>query len=121
LARPQDLVSSGENTILLTAARIALTHHEKWDGSGYPRGLSGEAIPIEGRITSVADVFDALTSARSYKPAMPATLAVQTMEKGRGQHFDPKVLDAMNVRFDNFLKILSEQADPPASNPTHLR
>jgi len=109
------LVSSGENTILLTAARIALTHHEQWDGSGYPQGLSGEAIPMEGRITSVADVFDALTSARSYKPAMPPAQAVETMEEGRGAHFDPRVLDAMLRRFDGFLKVLTEQADPPAA------
>jgi putative two-component system response regulator len=107
------LISSGENTILLTAARIALTHHEKWDGSGYPRGLSGEAIPVEGRITAVADVFDALTSARSYKAAMPPAQAVQTMEKGRGTHFDPQVLEAMLRRLDEFLKILTQQADPP--------
>jgi putative two-component system response regulator len=106
------LASAGENTILLTAARIALTHHEKWDGSGYPRGLSREAIPVEGRITAVADVFDALTSARSYKPAMPPELAVQTMEKGRSAHFDPNILDAMLRRLDDFLKVLAEQADP---------
>ncbi len=107
------LVSFGENTILLTAARIALTHHEKWNGSGYPRGLAGEAIPIEGRITAVADVFDALTSVRSYKAAMPPAQAVQTMEEGRGTHFDPKVLDAMLHRIDEFLKVLAEQPDPP--------
>ena len=75
-------------------AKIALTHHEKWDGTGYPLGLSGEDIPLAGRITAVADVFDALSSKRPYKPAFPLDRCFAIMEEGRGTHFDPKVVDA---------------------------
>jgi len=116
------LVSPGANAILATAALIALTHHEKWDGSGYPRGLSREMIPIEGRITAVADVFDALTSVRSYKSAMPPEQAVTDMEQRRGAHFDPRVLDAMTRRLDDFIKIVAEQGeakDPVCLIPFH--
>jgi len=80
--------------VLELAGIIAQTHHEKWDGSGYPLGLVGEDIPIEGRITAVADVFDALTSKRPYKPAFSREKSFQILEEGRGSHFDPVVLDA---------------------------
>src|SRR5208282_5910282 len=76
------------------AATIALSHQEKWDGSGYPRGLKGEAIPIEGRIVAVADVFDALTSDRVYRKAFSVEDAVRMMREQRGRHFDPVLLDA---------------------------
>ena len=72
---------------------IALTHHEKWDGSGYPHGLRGEEIPLYARICAIADVFDALTTSRSYKPAFPNAHALQIMREGRGKHFDPSLLD----------------------------
>ena len=80
--------------IITMAAKIALTHHEKWDGTGYPIGLKGEDIPLAGRITAVADVFDALSSKRPYKPAFDLERCFRIMEEGRGTHFDPKVLDA---------------------------
>ncbi len=89
------ILAGSESELLGLAATIALTHHERWDGSGYPRGLSGEAIPIEGRITAVADVFDALLSDRSYRPAMGLDDAVRVMRDGRGSHFDPRVVDAL--------------------------
>ena len=73
---------------------ISLSHHEKFDGSGYPLGLAGEDIPIEGRITAVADVFDALSSKRPYKPPFPLQRCFELLEEGRGKHFDPLVLDA---------------------------
>ncbi len=76
------------------ACRIALTHHEWFDGTGYPLGLSGEDIPIEGRITAVADVFDALSSKRPYKTAFPLEKCFGIMEDERNTHFDPQVLDA---------------------------
>lgn len=76
------------------AREIALTHHEKWDGSGYPRGLAGEAIPISGRIVAIADVFDALTCARPYKKAWPVEEAVSYVVAGAGTHFDPALVDA---------------------------
>ena len=88
------LVRGSSSSILDMAATIALSHQEKWDGSGYPRGLVGEAIPIEGRIVAVADVFDALTSDRVYRKAFSVEEAVQMMREQRGRHFDPVLLDA---------------------------
>jgi HD-GYP domain-containing protein (c-di-GMP phosphodiesterase class II)/methylmalonyl-CoA mutase cobalamin-binding subunit len=88
------LVRGSSSSILDMAATIALSHQEKWDGSGYPRGLKGEAIPIEGRIVAVADVFDALTSDRVYRKAFSVDEAVQMMREQRGRHFDPVLLDA---------------------------
>jgi len=82
------------NPVIELAAIIAQTHHEKWDGSGYPLGLIGEDIPIEGRITAVADVFDALSTKRPYKPAFSREKCFQILEEGRGKHFDPEILDA---------------------------
>jgi putative two-component system response regulator len=80
--------------VVQLGALIARTHHERWDGGGYPRGLAGEDIPLEGRIAAVADVFDALTSDRVYRSALPVKSAIQMMQDQRGQHFDPKLLDA---------------------------
>ncbi len=88
------LVRGSSSSILDMAATIALSHQEKWDGSGYPRGLKGEAIPIEGRIVAVADVFDALTSDRVYRKAFSVEEAIQMMREQRGRHFDPVLLDA---------------------------
>ena len=88
------LLESSDSPILAMAAVIAISHHEKWDGSGYPLGLAGEDIPIEGRITAVADVFDALSSKRPYKPPFPLDKCFQILEEGRGKHFDSNVLDA---------------------------
>jgi CheY-like chemotaxis protein len=88
------LLRGSSSSILDLAASIALSHHEKWDGSGYPRGLSGEAIPIEGRVVAIADVFDALTSDRVYRRAFSVEKAVEMMREQRGKHFDPVLLDA---------------------------
>jgi putative two-component system response regulator len=88
------ILQGSESPLLQLAETIAWTHHEKFDGTGYPRGLRGEAIPIEGRIAAVADVFDSLTRARPYRPAVPFRDAMRTMADGRGSHFDPEVLDA---------------------------
>jgi len=88
------LVRGSSSSILDMAATIALSHQEKWDGTGYPRALKGEAIPIEGRIVAVADVFDALTSDRVYRKAFSIEEAVQMMREQRGRHFDPVLLDA---------------------------
>ena len=98
-------ILSGSDAELLTlAAVLAWTHHERFDGSGYPRGLSGEEIPIEGRIAAVADVFDALTSDRIYRPAFNVEEAVSMMRDQRGAHFDPEVLD----RFLNAMEKVEE-------------
>jgi HD domain len=88
------LLKGSSSAILDLAATIALSHHEKWDGSGYPRGMVGEAIPIEGRIVAIADVFDALTSDRVYRKAFTVEEAVEMMRAERGRHFDPVLLDA---------------------------
>jgi len=87
-------ILGGNDADLLRAGRlIALTHHEKWDGSGYPRGLAGEEIPLEGRICAVADVFDALTTDRRYRKALPNEEVYGIVRRERGVHFDPAVVD----------------------------
>jgi putative two-component system response regulator len=88
-----DLLRDSGSEILRTAATIAWTHHERFDGGGYPRGLAGEDIPLEGRIAAVADVFDALTSDRPYRAAFSVEHALSIMRAERGGHFDPIVLD----------------------------
>jgi methanogenic corrinoid protein MtbC1 len=103
------LVRGSSSSILDMAATIALSHQEKWDGSGYPRGLVGEEIPIEGRIVAVADVFDALTSDRVYRKAFSVEEAVKMMREERGHHFDPMVLDA-------FMEVLG-RSGPDARDP----
>jgi cyclic di-GMP phosphodiesterase len=87
------LVGSGAE-LLQVAATIAWTHHERCDGGGYPRGLAGDEIPLEGRIAAVADVFDALTRDRVYRPRLPPPEALAMLAEGRGSQFDPDVLDA---------------------------
>lgn len=87
------LPESSRSPLTELAASIALTHHEKWDGSGYPNGLSGTDIPLEGRITAIADVFDALRSRRPYKEPFSFDRSFEIMLEGRGKHFDPDLLD----------------------------
>ncbi len=89
-----NIMSGCTSPVLAMAATIALTHHERWDGTGYPLGLAGLDIPLEGRITAVADVFDALCSKRPYKPAFPLDKCFGILDENRGTHFDPTVLDA---------------------------
>lgn len=89
-----DILQGSSSPMIQMAAEIALTHHEKFDGSGYPDGTVGEAIPISGRIVAVADVFDALTSPRPYKEAWPLERAFDFIKSGRGSHFDPACIDA---------------------------
>lgn len=88
-----DILSGSNSPILRLAESMALTHHERWDGTGYPNQLIGENIPIEGRICAISDVFDALTSCRPYKQAWTIESAVTEMKKGRERHFDPELLD----------------------------
>lgn len=98
-----EILSGSDSPLLDLAARIALSHHEHWDGNGYPNGLIGEEIPVEGRMAAIADVFDALTSDRVYRPAMPVEKALSIMSEGRGAHFDPSLLDAF---FDSIVEVL---------------
>ncbi len=91
---------------LKKAETIALTHHERWDGTGYPRGLSGQEIPLEGRITAVADVFDVLCSWRPYKEPIPVEKAMMAITEGKGSHFDPEIVDAFFSIKDEILCII---------------
>jgi putative two-component system response regulator len=99
------------STFLRHAREIALSHQEKWDGSGYPEGLSGDAIPISARLMAVADVYDALISKRVYKPAFPHQTAVQMIQKGRGSHFDPDIVDSFLQIQDDFRAIATRFSD----------
>jgi putative two-component system response regulator len=96
---------------LALAKEIAHWHHEKWNGSGYPDGLAGDAIPLSARLMAVADVFDALISKRVYKQAMTTAEARRLVEEGRGQHFDPDVVDAFVAAFDDFVAISERYRD----------
>ena len=96
----------------ITASEIALTHHEKWDGSGYPNGMKGKVIPLVGRIVAIADVFDALTSERPYKKAWNVKDAINFIKEQRGQHFDPELVDVFISILDDILAIKEEYAEP---------
>jgi len=102
---------AGHNSDLMRTARsIALNHHEKWDGSGYPRGLSGKGIPLSGRVSAICDVFDALTSERPYKRAWPLDDAVLELQKERGRHFDPQLVDSFVENIHEIKAIHDDQA-----------
>jgi excisionase family DNA binding protein len=103
--------------LLDTAAEIALTHHERFDGAGYPRGLAGGEIPIFGRIAAVADAFDALTTDRVYRSAGSIETAVETLRAERGRHFDPAVVDAFLAGIDDAAEIRERFAPPPEELP----
>lgn len=100
-----EILADSESELLQLAAVVALTHHEHWDGGGYPQGLVGKEIPIEGRITAVADVFDALLSDRCYRSALSVEDAVEVMQQGRSTHFDPQVVDALLGHLDEALAL----------------
>lgn len=92
----------GKTSFLCFAREIAHTHHEKWDGSGYPQGLKGDQIPVSGRLMALADTYDALISKRVYKPQLPHEKAVHIITEGKGAHFDPDVVDAFLTVKGNF-------------------
>lgn len=102
----------GSNGFLRCAREIAYSHQEKWDGSGYPQGLAGAAIPLSARLMAVADVYDALITARVYRPAFTHETAVELIRQGRGEHFDPDVVDAMLAIEDRFKAIAAEFPPP---------
>ena len=105
----------GVNVDFLSYAKeVAYSHQEKWNGSGYPEGLAGDAIPISARLMAVGDVYDALISRRPYKEPMPHNQAVQLIIDGRGTHFDPDIVDAFIALQDNFLAISQQYADSDA-------
>lgn len=101
--------------MLRLASSVALTHHEKWDGNGYPRGLRGKDIPIEGRIIAIADVFDALTSERPYKKAWPVEDAVALLQRESGKHFDPELVPAFLSQMPALLEVKERWAETDVS------
>ncbi len=102
---PQNELNLPALDFLNVAREIATFHHEKWDGSGYPDQLSGEAIPLSARLMALADVFDALVSARIYKPALPFDQARDLIIAGKGRHFDPNIVEAFVARYCEFTEI----------------
>jgi len=105
------ILSESTSELLQIGAEIALTHHEKFDGSGYPRGLKGEEIPLLGRLAAVCDVFDALTSERVYKRAVASNEALEILKGGRGTHFEPLIVDTFISHIDKILAIKDHMSD----------
>lgn len=102
-----EVLKGSSSRVLVVGAEIALSHHEKFDGSGYPGGLKGEDIPLYGRIVAVADVFDALTSERPYKKAFDVETAKKIIQEGDGKHFDPACVSAFFQNWDDVLSIMN--------------
>ncbi len=111
------LLSGSDSKFLQMGKEIALSHHEKWDGSGYPRGLKGEDIPITGRICGISDVFDALTSVRPYKAAWPVEQAIEEIRKCGGSHFDPVLTEIFLKGKDAFITIMNKYKDINDTTP----
>lgn len=110
-----DILSGDDSDLLQMAHEIALSHHEKWDGSGYPKALQGKDIPLVGRVTALADVFDALTSARPYKKAWSVEEAVDYINEQNGTHFDPALVDVFMNLLPEIIAIREQHAEPEAS------
>ncbi len=106
-----DILTGDDSELMKMAHAIALTHHEKYNGKGYPNSLKGEAIPLVGRITAIADVFDALTSKRPYKEAWPIEKAVNLIKQESGEHFDPKLVEHFVNLISEFVAISTEYAE----------
>lgn len=106
-----EIIGHCHSNLLKTAKEIALSHHEKWDGTGYPNKLVGEDIPLSGRIVAIADVFDALTTKQAHKPAWPQEDSLRFIEQNSGIHFDPKVVDALKSSIDKITEISERFAD----------
>jgi putative two-component system response regulator len=113
-----EIVSGSTSPVMQMAEQIALSHHERWDGTGYPQGLAGEAIPLAGRICAVCDVFDALLSERPYKEPWPYEEALDELRRERGHHFDPAVVDAFLGIVDKLDPKLLASAAAPAPGDT---
>ena len=107
-----EIIGEQDSELMILAKEIALTHHERWDGSGYPNGLKGEDIPLAGRVVAVADVFDDLTCERPYKSAWSVEDAIEYISKESGYHFDPKVVEAFHLVLGDILAIHAKYKDP---------
>lgn len=114
------ILADGNSDLVRMAARIAATHHERWDGRGYPNRLEGSDIPIEGRIAAVADVFDALCSQRPYKPAWPIEDARRTIEEGAGSQFDPACVAAFERRWPDIERLYQMRGPMAVPHQLHL-
>lgn len=110
-----ELLSGSSSPLMQMAMEIALSHHEKWDGSGYPRGLKGEDIPIVGRIVALCDVFDALTTERPYKQAWPVEAVVAELERQSGKHFDPHLVETFKTILPKILQIRERYTEKAAA------
>ncbi|WP_218648443.1 response regulator [Neptunomonas phycophila] len=106
-----EILGDSESGLIQLAHTVAMTHHEKWDGSGYPNGLKGENIPLAGRIVAIADVFDALTSKRPYKEAWTVEKTLNVIKKDSGTHFDPNLVELLEENLDEILRIKEELSD----------
>ena len=106
-----DMLGISNRPLFKVASQIALSHHEKYDGTGYPNSLKGEDIPIFGRITALADVFDAIGSDRCYKKAWEMEKVLEFIKEQKGKHFDPKLVDIFFDNLDDILKIKEEYQD----------
>lgn len=106
-----DILSGDDSKLMIMAHDIALTHHEKWNGKGYPNGLKGEDIPFVGRVTALADVFDALTSKRPYKEEWPIEKAVNLIKEESGEHFDPQLVEAFLAKLPEIIEIKEKYAE----------
>lgn len=113
------LLENARSPITETAQIIAISHHEKWDGSGYPNSLSGEDIPLVGRIVAIADVFDALTSVRPYKPAWSIDEAIAEIKKTAGTHFDPELVAHFIKAIPEIIEISQTYQDVPNASEDH--
>lgn len=107
-----EILSGHQSELMGMASQIALAHHEKWDGSGYPHGLKGEEIPLEARVVAVCDVFDALTTARPYKKAWPVEEAISYIHDNSGKHFDPELVNLCPAILPEILLIRARYAEP---------
>ncbi len=102
------ILANSRSEIVQLAEIIAVSHHERWDGRGYPYGLAGDSIPLPGRITCLADVFDALISSRPYKGPYPVEIVYDILKKGRAEHFDPELVDVFLDNIEGMVKIRQE-------------
>lgn len=106
-----DILARHEGELFQRAAKIALEHHERWDGTGYPQGLKGERISLFARIVGICDVFDSLTNPRPYKDAWPIDKTMQFILDGAGKHFDPRLAQRMSENTERFLKVVVRMRD----------
>ncbi|MEN9245153.1 MAG: HD domain-containing phosphohydrolase, partial [Thermostichales cyanobacterium SRBZ-1_bins_19] len=110
-----EILGKSDSELLQLSAVIALCHHEKYDGSGYPQGLKGEEIPLPGRIVALADVFDALASKRAYKKSWDLTQILEFIDQNTGSHFDPKVVAAFKAGFAEVMEVYERYQEPEAA------